>query len=541
MKFVPNYLSAAALAVLSLPSLLLAQANATADLMTYGDVLGAPCQARLSGMSPGSMCFLLPSFTNAGSSYLVGQTGDPNDMLAVGIDLAAQGHYFTGVADAAGNLVLNFNVPPIPTMLDRNVWWQGFSRTGGGGVNEWDNFTNIRWINLNKANRWQGAGSNMPIASALIAWAVTERGADGRPVRIFSCGGGPAVLVDVGTPYPCTDLAGEFDLRTGATTQVAAPMTVSRAFHTATALNDGRILVTGGVTYGGQKSNGNYFTKLLDSAEIYDPATGAWTLLPPMANFRAGHSASLLPDGRVLIAAGTEGNNAHELSDVLDLLGTSLKDSELFEPSTNTWSSGPNLPEPKAGHGAITLDDGRILITGGITHVTIFGLPIPDFSNQASVYDPSTNSFSAAGRIGAKRALFTQSLMPDGRVAIFAGAGGDIFNVGPIKQCNLYNPATTSSIALKSLPGNRAFATSVSLGNGFALVIGGADGDLVDPIPQADVWLFDVYNDTITALSPLGQARAGNVCERMEDGTIFAAGGESTTGLAVDTTESLSL
>ncbi len=538
MKTLPKYLAVVSFAAISIPSIAAAQANATADLMTYGEVLGGPCAAEMTGMSPGALCFLLPSFSNAGSNYLVGQTGDANDMLAVGIDLAVQGHYFTGVANGTGDLTINFQVPAIPTFLDRDIWFQGVSKPSGGGVNEYDNFTNIRWFNLNNANRWQGAGSNLPVASANLSWTTTEAGLNGNAIRLFACGGGPALLTDIGTPYPCSDLAWEYDLRTGATTQIAAPMAIGRAFHTTTALNDGRVLVTGGVTYGGQKPSGDYFTKILDSAEVYDPATGAWTTLPTMSNFRAAHSANLLPDGRVLITGGTKGNSAHELTNVLDLLGTSLKDSQIFDPATNSWSSGPNLPEPKAGHGAITLADDRILISGGITHVTIFGIPIPDFSSQASIYDPATNSFSSAGGIGTKRALFAETLLPDGRVAILAGAGGDIFNVGPIRQCNVYDPTTNSASGLSNLPGGRAFGHSVSLGNGMVMFMGGASGDLIDPIPESDVYMIDAYANNLVTGPSMSAARGGNICELMEDGTVYVGGGESNTGISTDTTES---
>ncbi|MDP6849981.1 MAG: kelch repeat-containing protein [Planctomycetota bacterium] len=514
---------------------LFAQANATAELMTYGDVLGGPCTATISGATPSTVCAVLPSFQNTGSNALIAQTGDPNDALAIGVDLASQGHYFTGMADANGNVSIPFTIPNVPTLVDRDIWFQALSKPGQGGVNEYDSFSNIRWFNLNFNNRWQSAGSDLPTAVANIGWDVLERGPNGNATKVFACGGGPALMTDVQTPYPCSDQTWIYDLNTGETTLLPATLNESRAFHATTVLQDGRVLVSGGVTYGGQKGNGDYFTKILNSAEIWDPATGVWTLLPPMNKYRAAQSASLLPDGRVLIAGGTEGSGAHELTDVADLLGSSLKQTEYLDPSTLTWSNGPNLPEPKAGHGCVTLADGRILMSGGITYTTIFGIRIPDFSNQASIYDPATGNFSNAGSIGIKRALFAETLLPSGEVAIFGGAGGDIFNVGPIKGCTLYDPATTSNSSLTPLLGDRAFGECVSIGGGKVVVIGGASGDLVDPIPNNNCWLFDVPNDTITSLADMPEDHAGGVVELMEDGTIYVGGGESNSGSSIST------
>jgi len=536
-----SLLLVAAWTAASLSSPAFAQSNATSSLMTYGDVLGSPAHAKVTGLTPQSLTFLVPSFLNNGSNYLVGQTGDPNDVLAVGIDLALQGHYFTAMSNAAGEATINFGIPPLSTLLDKDIYFQALSRPGGGGASEYSDFSNIRWINLNNQYRWQGAGSDLPIASANISWVVTETGSDGGAVRIFACGGGPILLTDAANPYPCAQDAWEYDLRTGETTSLA-PMTTGRTFHTLTLLADGKILALGGVTYGGQKSNGDYYTNVLDEGEIYDPATNSWTPVPAMSQHRAAHGANLLPSGQVLVSGGTKGNGSNELTDVSDIMGTALRTTELYDPTTNSWTNGPNMSEPKAGHCAVTLQDDRVLVGGGLTYDTIFGLPIPDFSPKADIYDPAANSFSNAGNIGTKRALFSTCLLPNGNIAIFGGAGGDILNIGPIRACNVYDPSTTSSSSLTSLPSDRAFAGAVSIGNGLVVVMGGASGDLVDPIPQKDVWLYDVYNNNILATLPSMQAtHAGNVYEFMEDGTIYVGGGESDSGLAEATAESLSL
>ncbi len=530
--------AAGAVLVLALP--LSAQSNATSTLMTYGDLVGGTSQGIATGMTPNTPCFLIPSLTNAGSNYLIGQTGDPNDALAVGIDQASVGRYFTAMADASGTATFNFAIPAIPSLLDADVWFQALSRPGGGGAAEYQDFSNLRWVNLNDPDRWQGAGSDLPVPAANITWAVIERGLNGKATKLFAAGGGPALLTDVTTPYHCNGEAWIYDAATGTTTLLPATLNTSRAFHTTTALLDGRVLLTGGITYGGQKANGDYYTLILDSTEIYDPATGQITVGPPMSKVRAGHTATLLNDGRVLVTGGTVGNGNHELTDVTDILGTALRSTEIFDPTTDTWSAGPNLTEPKAGQEAIKLLDGRVWVAGGITHTVIFGIPIPDFSTAVNLYDPATNSFSAGGNIGNKRALFAATLLSDGRIVVAGGAGGDIFSIGPIRQVHLWDPNGNNTTSLGSLPVDTAFAGSVTLSGDRVLVVGGAKGDLFDPIPISDVFEVDVANATILTRTSMTVTHGGGIVEMLEDGTVYVGGGESNSGTSTVTSESYS-
>ena len=280
-----------------------AQSNATAELMTYGDVIGDSFTAVMSGLTPGSAAILVPSLTCSGSNYLVNQTGDPDDFLTVDIDLAAGGTWFQGVADAQGRYSLTLPLQAPSSLLDARVCWQGFTQVvPGGGPDQYQDFTNLRVMSLNDADRWQGLPDPQPEPSALVAWTVTRRGEQGGVIEYFACGGGPAVVTAPDTPYLATAAAWYYDTRDETHTRVA-DMSIGRAFHTATLLDDGRVLVVGGVTYGGMVG-ADHVTDVLDTAEIYDPATDTWTPTPLMSRHRAGHIAIKLPDGRVLVAGG---------------------------------------------------------------------------------------------------------------------------------------------------------------------------------------------------------------------------------------------
>ena len=511
---------------------LAAQSNATSTLMTYGDVLGAPSTLVLTDLTPNTPLFLIPSFQNTGSPYLVGLTGDPNDQLAVGTNLAASGNIFTGMSDSTGRYSLNITIPNNPGFLDSAVYWQGWTQPGTSGAGRYDDFSNLRTMSLNNGARWQSTENAIPVASANLAFASWETGSDnGDPTRLFVCGGGPALLVDVATPYPTINQCWEVDGVTGLHTLLPGTMTDSRAFHNLVQLQDGRFMAIGGIT-GPFGSGSNFFAKVLRTCEIYDPATGAWTVTANMSKFRAGSNSFVMPDGRVLVAGGTEGNGSHELHDVADLLGTSQKTTEIYNPATDSWSSGPNMTEFKAGAMSVVLADGRWLVSGGVTHTIFFGLEIPDFSDNQQIYNPATNSWSNTTSLKDKRALGGMSLMANGQVFIAGGGGGDIFNIGPIKDTEVYNPSSGSTTAKPNLSQESAFNICVSLGGNRVMIVGGARGDLVDPIPNSNTWIYDHSTGSITAGVPMTEAHAGGVVSLLEDGTIYVGGGESNSGTA---------
>jgi N-acetylneuraminic acid mutarotase len=127
----------------------------------------------------------------------------------------------------------------------------------------------------------------------------------------------------------------------------AAGMNIGRAGHTATVLRDGRVLVTGG--FDG--------TNVLASAEIYDAAANTWTTAGSMNTARWGHTASLLGDGTVLVVGG------------VDNTGHSLASAEIYDPAGNTWSYASSAPVfARSWHTATLLNDGSggVLLAGGL-------------------------------------------------------------------------------------------------------------------------------------------------------------------------------
>ena len=136
-------------------------------------------------------------------------------------------------------------------------------------------------------------------------------------------------------------------------------------YHTATLLQDGKVLVAGGW---------DAFGVPITSAELYDPATGAWT--PTTSNLntaRAYHTATLLQDGKVLVASGWDATLAHTNS------------AELYNPATGLWTTTGNLNTARHSHTATLLQDGKVLVAGG---GDAFGVPI----TSAELYNPATTT-----------------------------------------------------------------------------------------------------------------------------------------------------
>lgn len=244
---------------------------------------------------------------------------------------------------------------------------------------------------------------------------------------------------------------------------VADPRTApQRQAHSTTVLADGRVLVAGG-------QDGVWVTA---TALLYDPYSGTWTPVGPMADARTRHTATLLLDGRVLVAGG-EGD---------DYNLTPLATTELFDPATRTWTRGGDMTTVRQDHSASLLLDGTVLVSGGVPILTDTNYA---FLDSAEVYDPAGDAWSAVGKLTIKRAGHTSTLLPDGRV-LLAGGFSQQGSVGWQRSTDLYDPKTQAWAAGTSMPASRTGHTADLLANGKVLVAGGNGG-----APANSAVLFD--------------------------------------------------
>jgi hypothetical protein len=288
-------------------------------------------------------------------------------------------------------------------------------------------------------------------------------------------------------------------------------MSVERASHTETRLNDGRVLVTGGLDGTGVP---------LASAEIYNPATGTWSpTAGPMGRARVGHTAAILPDGRVLVAGGSS-----DTTDALAFISTASSTTEIFNPATGTFSAGPSMSEPKVAHASVVLSDGKVLISGGYSFTLVFGIPVPNISSNAQVFDPTPGTFG--GKIGMKagRLAHTATLLASGSVLLAGGAGGsNPLDPQAIASAELFNG---SSFALTgSMSGARAVHTATLMPNGKVLAAGGASGSITAPVALGTSEVFDPTSGTWSGSGALTVTRSAQAAVLLDELTVLVVGG----------------
>lgn len=219
-----------------------------------------------------------------------------------------------------------------------------------------------------------------------------------------------------------------------------------------TLLADGRALATGGGIEGGPTWSSTA------SAEIFNPKTSQWSLVPPMAVARVRHTAVLLPDGEVLVAGGA--TTFH-----LDA-GIVTASAELFNPRTNSWRAAASMPEPRYVHRSVLLHDGRVLLAGGW-----YAMSNADPSHETAViYDPATDKWSATGSMTTARAEFGLAMLPDGRVLV---AGGTDKSYSLTVTAELFDPVTGSWTPTGNLKVATMWSAIQTLADGRVLISGG--------------------------------------------------------------------
>jgi len=254
----------------------------------------------------------------------------------------------------------------------------------------------------------------------------------------------------------------------------------ARTFHTATLLLSGKVLIVAG--------EGNSAPFVLASAELYDPASGTWSATGSLATARAGqpsgHTATLLPNGKVLVAGGGDINGIHV-------------STELYDPASGTWSATGSLTTARSGHTATLLPNGKVLASGGGDGGSILA--------SAELYDPASGTWSATGSLVFTRFAHTATLLPNGKVLV---TGGSKFHLGSIlARAELYDPASGTWSGTGSPATIRSAHTATLLPNGKVLIAGGL-GFTDDELASAE--LYDTPVSRLANFSTRGFVQTGN-------------------------------
>ncbi|MEA3188333.1 MAG: hypothetical protein QOD99_2163 [Chthoniobacter sp.] len=225
----------------------------------------------------------------------------------------------------------------------------------------------------------------------------------------------------------------------------------ARYQHTATLLRDGRVLVVGGLDKREGYDADRFYTNA--TAELYDPKSGTWAVTGSLHDARFQHTATLLPNGKVLVAGGNT------------VFNVAIASAELYDPATGVWTPTGSLEIPRFQHTAHLLANGKVLvISGNNQNYTSFYNP--------ELYDPATGTWSNTGNINNARSRHTSTLLPDGRILI-AGGSALFSNWSP--SVEIYDPVSETSTDVGDLNTGRDQHTATLLPNGKVLIVAGRD------------------------------------------------------------------
>jgi WD40 repeat protein len=312
-------------------------------------------------------------------------------------------------------------------------------------------------------------------------------------------------------------------------------MTSSRARHTATLLPNGKILAAGGYY---RICNAPEPTSVWKTAELFDPVANTWAPTNTMYHPRESHSATLLQNGMVLVAGGYSLNTS--------VTQTYEPTAELYDPATGVWIPTGSLHEPRAGHTATLLGNGTVLIAGGSSNAA-----------TAELYDPGTGQFTpiTAPMAGGVRTNHAAVLLPNGQVLVAGGSGPSSL----LRSAELYDPATQKWTATHDLTYAYGNPNLVLLQNGMVLEVGESyttelydpgtgfwsltgSKSMLFPMPQTATLLADgtvlasgifpqIYDPATGGWAPTGlpivERLSGQTATLLQNGNVVVAGGES--------------
>jgi hypothetical protein len=292
-----------------------------------------------------------------------------------------------------------------------------------------------------------------------------------------------------------------YDPGTGTFTEIVGDDGAGIYGHTATLLQNGEVLLAGGFVnsvwdYGGSTSS--------NGVGLYDSATGVFSGTGNMTANRGDHTATLLANGKVLIAGGADQNPT----------GTGLASAELYDPSTGTFTQTGSMAVGRFLHTATLLQNGKVLIVGGA--LTSASDPVA----TAEVYDPSTGIFTVTGAMATAREQHTATLLPDGSVLIVGGTT----STGATATAEVYDPSTGSFSVTGAMAEARTFHTATLLPNGKVLVAGGDENSTAEVYDPATGYF------SITGGMEIG--RSGHTATLLPNGSVLVAGGGIFAGLA---------
>jgi len=281
-------------------------------------------------------------------------------------------------------------------------------------------------------------------------------------------------------------------------------------------LTSGKVLLIGGKTSPGTDTA---------TVDVFDPATSTMSAAAPMGTARNGHSATLLPNGKVLVAGGDVAPN-----------GATLASAELYDPTKNTWAPAAATNQARAHHAGILMGNGKVFVTGGDGGLQT---PIPSGSE---VYDPGTNTWTAAQTFYGLRPYGpTATVLSDGRVLVYGG----VEQVQPGNAAEFWDPATGQAGFDRFIGPSTAYSTTALLADGTVIIVGGEES--YNPTGAVNTTtIFDPAKETCpgacqdstwSAGPPMNVGHCEHTMTTLHSGLILVAGGRCGTSESIAVAE----
>lgn len=266
-------------------------------------------------------------------------------------------------------------------------------------------------------------------------------------------------------------------------------MQVARYAHSATLLTDGKVLIAGGANQIG----------VLNSAELYDPATGTFTPTGSLITARQGHTATALADGKVLIVGG---------EDNVGPIGS----AELYDPATGQFISAGSMNTSRWSHTATLLGNEKVLLAGGADNI--------DSQNSAELFDPATRSFTAVENMTTARMHHTATLLANGKV-LLAGGWSSYAPITSLASTEVFDPAANTFVEGGSMSIPRNQHTATLLPDGRVAILGGKKG----MFSLSSVEILDPASEIFGAAGELVAKRTDSTATLLPDGTVLIVAG----------------
>lgn len=324
---------------------------------------------------------------------------------------------------------------------------------------------------------WRRSGPNLP--RLVVAAAIL--------VLMGSCSGpdpGVSAGPDEGAPGP-------------ASTAGSSALTFPRVVHRASALQDGRVLITGGCTLVGCEGfdQGQH-------SDLFDPVTGLFTAGPSMSSPRAGHTATVLGDGRVLLVGGYPGEGR-----------PALATAEVFDPATEQFQAVGSLSVGRADHTASLMPSGHVLISGGTTGTG-------EVLATTEIFDPRTNGFEPGQALSGPRSGQV-AVFVDRRLVLIGGTAdaASAVDTTDVLYQGAWSPGPRLGVA-------RVKHAAMALPDGSALVIGGATStEGRELLSSTEVLTLDPARSRPGPALSEGQYKLDGLVSSLPDGRVVIAGG----------------